>query len=725
MINLQSLSLTSAFSSIVSYFRSQENAGKWKDLTSTGSETSFIIRLLANIFSTISYRVVSQSRENFLSTAILPSSNVGISVNLGYSAFRGSNLKRRVTLIPTGNFTLPKLSSLGPYDGDHEIFSLGYKDKDGNYIENITLEEGVPITIDTVVGKIKEESFVTGTSATKCFSLFTSKISEDYTLYLGSQELPTTKVIKEMVDDKYLVRTNPYLSVDIMYLNTYPNAKYTYGTGDEITIRYVELEDVPVVPYSDSMFVNYGTLADVINISSYLPFETIDSMKVNAPLDHETQNLIRSKQDYANRLQEIIPAIEDADYMALTPTYTLITGLKNDFTLLTDVEKEKVNELLKKENYFGTPLPDITHPRREVANLLIQLALTNKYKNIADIDLDINNILENYYDARLGDTFNTYDLERKIESLSYVKYARVSHVINDRQADTNYQVGYILNYGDENYIVSKILGVSGTSRPNWNIPMAPPSGIDTGLETQDGSLIWRAFKLLPNVPNLSEWRADQKYGSGDYVFDSANAPGYMFKCVDLIKSSGFSEPDLSMAQAGDFVTDGGIVWVAKDRSDSYGMWSGSTNYRLGDSVNVSTGTDISLECISYTGTVSTEQDIVFETPSYPIVAQTTDTFAVDGYKLAYFKVGDIITATYSGGVTNFAISNVQYDTDTETTVITVARDIDSDKQYIDLLTQERGTIDGQILWTLVDDINNIKYPWNGYVVFDHELEILD
>lgn len=715
MINLQSLSLTSAFSGIISYFKSQENSGFWKDLTNTGSETSFLIRLLANIFSTISYRVVSQSRENYLSTAILPSSNVGISVNLGYSAFRGSNLKRRVTLNPTGNFTIPKLSSLGAYDDSHEIFAL----------EEVALEEGVPIEIDTVVGKIKEETFVTGTSAARCFSLFTTKISEDYVLYLGSQEVPTTKIIKEMTEDKYLVRTNPYLSVDIMYLNTYPNAKYTYGTGSEITIRYIELEDVNVIPYADYMFVNYGTLLDVTNISSYLPFETVDSMKVNAPLDHETQNLIRSKQDYANRLQQIVPAIIDADYLALTPTYTLISGLKNDFTLLTDIEKEKVTELLKKENYFGTPLPDITHPRREVANLLIQLALNTKYKNIADIDIDVQNILKSFYDARLGSTFNTYDLERKIESLSYVKYARVSHVINDRQAGMNYQVGYILNYENENYIVSKILGVSGTSKPNWNIPMTAPSQIDTGLETSDGSLIWRAFKLLPNMPssNFFVWSPNTQYGLGDYVTDEANAPGYMFKCVDLVKSSGFAEPDMSMAEAGDFFVDGGVVWVAKDRSDSYNVWSASTNYRLGDSVNTTSGPDLSLECVSYTGTVSAEEDIVFESPSYPVIAQTSNTFTIAGYNTYYFRVGDIITGTHAGGTTTFVVSSAIYNG--ENTIVTVTSEISSGIEYIELFTTQRGTRDGQILWTLVDDINNIKYPWNGYVVFDHQLEILE
>ena len=242
-----------------------------------------------------------------------------------------------------------------------------------------------------------------------------------------------------MTEDKHLVRTNPYSSVDIAYLNNIDSAKYTYGTGTEITIRYVELADVPVIPYSSSMFT-YGTLEDYATISTYLPFESVDSIKITAPLDHETQNLIRSKVDYANRLRQIIPSVSETNYKALTPTYTQITYLKNDFTLLTgstmlegtsqenierlsNTEVEQVNELLRKENFFGTPLPDITVPRREVADLKITLALINKYKSVSDINLDISNILRNYYNTYLNVTFNTYELERKIENLSYVKYA--------------------------------------------------------------------------------------------------------------------------------------------------------------------------------------------------------------------------------------------------------------------------------------------------------------
>lgn len=723
-LNLQSLSLSSVFNSIVTYFRSQENNTKFRDL-SIGSEGSFLIRLLSNVFSAISYRVVAQSRENFISTAALPASNIGISQNLGYSPFRGTNLKRRISITPDSDYTFPKLSILGQYNQQYNILVLGQYGEDGKLKEgDVTLKEGVTTDILVVVGKVKEETFTCGTSAIKVFSLFTTGISEDYVLYLGSQEVPTTKVMKEMIYDKYLVRTNPYKSVDVMYLNTYEDFKYKYGTDSEITIRYVELADIDVIPFTNDMFP-YGKLEDYMTISTYLPFESVESMKVNAPLDHELQNIIRSKPDYANRLAELVPAVIDVSFEALTPTYTLISYLKNDFTLLTDNERETVNGLLAQENFFGTPLPDIAYPRRDVAKLNISLALTNKYRNVADIKIDIDNILSNYYDASLGMSFNTFDLERKLEDLSYVKYARVSHEVSYRTANTNYQLGYIATYNDNDYIATQILGVSGSSEPSWNIPRTPKKEIDTGLETIDGTIIWRTFKKLPNMPELtySKWSPRYSYGIGEYVYTD-QYPNYMFKVVDLIKSSGSSAPDITLAKLGDFVVDSGIVWVVKDYVDA-DAWSSYTNYRLGDSCNIpSSNSNVSLECISYTGTTGTTEKYSFELPEYTIEGMTNQVFTLDGDQTFYFRDNDTIYAAYAGGYTTFSVESSIYYTETGKTLITVKQIIDTTKGYTTLFSPERGTRDYQILWKLIPDQTDIKYSWNTYVTFDYTLNII-
>jgi hypothetical protein len=197
----------------------------------------------------------------------------------------------------------------------------------------------------------------------------------------------------------------------------------------------------------------------------------------------------------------------------------------------------------------------------------------------------------------------------------------------------------------------------------------------------------------------------------------------MFECVNIIKSSGFTAPDLTYAEAGDFFVDGNIVWVAKEYSGTYSEWSSATNYTLGESVNVPSSTDLSLECISYTGSTSSSEDIDFELSDYDVLSQTTNTFTVAGNKTYYFWPDDIISATHSEGATSFTVSSSVFNG--TNTVITVTQDINPDIEYETLVTVKRGTKDGQILWTVIEDPDNIKYPWNSYVTFDHTLEIIE
>lgn len=718
-LNLESLSITSVYNSIVNFFKSQENNTRWKDLT-TGSEGSFLIRLLSNVFSAISYRVVGQSRETYLSTANALSSNIGIAVNLQYSVFRGSNLKRKVQIIPNRDYTYPRLSVIGHYSNNYDIIVLN----------DVSLEEGKSTEIETVIGKVKEISFTPGTSAIKPFSLFTTGISEDYALYIangestdeGVIEVPTTKIMRDMVNDKYLVRTNPYLSVDILYLNTETDFKYKYGTDTEITLRYVELADVPQVPYTTSMF-DCGEVENYSTISTYIPMQNVDSIKVNAPLSHDVQCLIRSKADYAKRIKTLVPSIKQVNWDTLTPTYTLITYLKDDLTLITEKESSDIEEVLEEENYFGTPLPDKVNPRRAVAKLQINLALKVKYKNISDIQLDIDNILRNYHDYKLGSTFNTFDFERELENLSYVRYARVSYDVQERKINSNYQIGYTIEYNGNIYRAVQILGQSGVTEPSWVLPeqIEGLKGIDTGMLTQDGSLIWRCYKRLPNIEDITKWKTSYNFGINEYVYTDS-CPGYMFKCVDIIKSSGQQMPEIVTLSKGDFVTDGGIVWVLKDYVDAP-IWNSYHKYSLGETVNTNSPT-YSLECVSYTGTTSTIENPSFEVSEYPITSKGSNYFILSGNQNFYFREGDSIYATYSGGYTNFGVTNVSYNSALNITTINVTPDIPGEN-YLTLIGKERGTRDYQILWKLVDNITEIKYDWNSYVTYEYDLSITE
>lgn len=769
-ISLDSLSITSAFNSILSFFKSQENNSKWKDLTS-GAEGTFLIRMLANILSNISYRLVTARRENYISTANLMSSVLGIALNLGYSAHRGTNQKRTIRFEANSDYIIPPFTVLGSYDDTHDVIYLGdfnsetglrnglilngpldlaiirsinsltktivlnadvtsdiqvgnlidvsgtgeadgrytiasisTRTVNGNVLTYILTEENIPadftnvgnqeawatrITIQefkTVVGTIKTITWTAGTSQVQPFTRFETGISEDYMLYVDGSEVPVSNYVRDLKEDKYLVRTNPYSSVDVIYLNNMANAQYKYGSESIFTLKYVELADVETLDYSPTMS-GYGTVLDTLTIDQYTSFEDIKNIKINAPIDHDTQHLIRSKKDYTNRVKQSIPNVIETAFKAITPTYTLISYLKDDCTLIQGTEIDNLKKVLKQENYFGTPLPDLAHPHRESTNINIQLFVTDKLKDSNDIRYDVNNILKSNYAIYLQQTFDTYALERLLEQLSYVKWARVSFDIGEWVSRATVDLGNLIRIEDTIYKAKKILGTSGGKEPMWNIPLdIIPLGIDLdgNYETIDGGLVWRAYKRLA-VENISKYKTSHKYGIGDYVYTDTY-PNFMFKCVDLLKSSGTTNIDSTTIEKGDFIMDGELIWVCKEYNSSYPNRYAATQYRLGTSCNIGTK---SFEVISYagrTGYISPS----FEKAYYPIIGEVLPQIVLDftlnengyfqvaGNQVQLFDAASTITAVTDKGKTGtFTVLNRIYNEATDRTNIYIEGTIDT------------------------------------------------
>ena len=705
-LDLQALSISSAFSSILNFFKSQENNSKWKDLNN-GAEGIFLIRMLANILNSISYRLVTARRENYITTAQLLSSVLGMSVNYGYSANRGTNQRRLVQLTANGNYTLPRFSVVGAYDSEHDIILL----------EDTALSNKVTSELVVTVGKIKEISFQAGTNDFTVFEQFTEGISEDIMLFVDDIEVPTSKKIQDLIHDKYLVRTNPACSVDILYLNTALNATHTYSTESTIKLRYIELEDLTLGNFSDDMFV-YGKLGDVLTINDFVDFESIDSIKRNAPLQHSTEGVVRSKVDYTSRAKDLVNNIIDTDYIALTPSYTQMTYLKDDFTMLSAGETENLLAKLKAgERLLGTLLPDITPSRREVVTVDIVLDLYDKFKDVNEIRTDINNLFLSNYEIKLAQTFNIYDLENLLKDLSYVFKARVQFHVDQRENTTLHQLGDIIQVGDNYYKAAKILGMTGRMEPLWNVPQQPQFEVDTGLETEDGALIWKCYKRL-NV-NVKDWKAQDRHALGDFVV-SEHYPDYMFKCIDIKKYSATTPPDVTVVTQGDFVIDGSIVWVCKTTNVTVPDRQNSHLYRLGDSVNIGGAT---FECVSYVGyTASTLPQ--FEILDYDIVSVTEKSLTIAGDVRDFFFANDKIKITTDIFNYTYLVTKTSYDAETNSTIISVAQNLDLSRRYIKVTPVHRGTSDGEIFWDIITDtkeLQQVVYPWNTYNVFTYHL----
>jgi hypothetical protein len=154
----------------------------------------------------------------------------------------------------------------------------------------------------------------------------------------GWVQLPTSDKMLDMINDYYIVQTNVLSSVDIFYLNQGSGQHaYPYRQGEVLFLDYVELSDTEF-ELSDLDFM-YGEVLSVDSVASYNAVETINSIKVNAPLANETQQLIRARNDGKKLIQQFgkdyITSVNTRD---ISPEMIEVTYIKNDFTLLSEIE---------------------------------------------------------------------------------------------------------------------------------------------------------------------------------------------------------------------------------------------------------------------------------------------------------------------------------------------------------------------------------------------------
>lgn len=649
-LDIKSLSITQLFNGIKSFFRSQENNSKWKDLN-TGAEGNFFMRMLSNILAVISLRVVVGRREQYHDTANFLASQIALAVNNGYSVCRGYNQRRTVTITSSVDRVLPKLSVVGFYDADHAIITM----------EPLELQSGKDYTFEVCIGILKEVSWTANTNKLRKFVRFEQNISEDIVLYLDGTEVPISDKKKDNLNDMYYVYTNPYKSVSVEYLNNADGAKYAYDTDSVFTLRYVELDDVESKPFYPEMF-NIGLLTNTLTIKNFVPFEDIDSIKVSSPISRELQSKIRSKGDYPDMLKEAIPSIREVSFKALTPSYLTCTYIKRDFTLLEDSEYERAKKELNDGIGLGRPFPDITDPEREVITLDIKLGITDRYTEEADIRADVQNIVNGMTKDKLKQEINIYVIEKQIEQLAYVQYARVSFHTETRQPYVFKKKGDMVTettvYTDEEtgkdieeaktYKCTAILGMTSSVEPEWNIPrdVLTVEEVFTGLETIDNEIVWACYKRLPNLDIIRVWTPDTLYQVGEFVY-SESLPNFMFKVVDIIGSSNDVEPDVSDYKVGDFLEDGNLLSICITYNSFYPNRVSSTRYRTRDRYNLNSRSFEVVGHIGYTGGTETLTftDAVQKLYAIPESARESikaGNLFIDGDFTEYIIAGDVM-----------------------------------------------------------------------------------
>ena len=642
-IDVRSISITGAFNAIKSFFQSQENNSKWKDFQ-TGAEGNFLMRLLANVVRNISQNVITGRREIFQDTANLLSSNIGMAVNNSYSVYRGRNQRRIINFTPADNMTIPKFTCIAT-GNDYNVYTLS----------DLTFVAGEAMEFPVVIGNLQEVQWTANTTALKRFVRFEQGISEDVDLLVDgtsmSKEGALSRELKDLIYDCYYIYTNPWKSVSIKYLNNASNATHKYSTDTVFTLRYIQLEDIKAGDFDTDMFSQYGTLNSVLTIENFIPFEEVSEIKINSPVHRETQTLVRSKADFADLVREFVPSINQTGYSALTPTYTAVTYMKNDYSRLEDFEKENLEDKLDPCMAFGRPLPDLVDPVEEVTTLDITVGVTNRYTDEASITADVQSLVDAQFANKLNGSFDKYELENLINKLSYVRYSRVDVHVADREAYVTQKVGDHITANERTYKCTGILGQAGINEPDWNIPADDTTveNIYTGLETVDKNLVWVCYKRL-DIENIQPWKPSKKFKLGDYIY-SDSIPQYMFKCVDVLKTTGVDAPDITGVEVGDYVNDGNMVLLCITYNSSYPDRLANTQYRLGSKFNYA---GLSFEYVGATGVTSTDDVLTFNDANYQLFAMSDadyrKAYAIDGQNCLYIEDTDVANMVNPGDI---------------------------------------------------------------------------
>lgn len=540
-----------------------------------GTNSQILIEMLAAKMSDEIYHIIASRSENLLYYLNKQDSAIAIAQNSGYSTYRGSNIKLSITLTPNQTAVLPKMSSIGVAEEYDLIIT-----------EDLELTQGQEKTFDVYLGTVKEQTLTADTEDLLVFRFTNQNISEQIALYLNGNEVPITKNILEMVDDKYFCITNAYSGVDCIYLNKRSDFTHRYSNNSELTLRYIEFADITMNSIDIESY--YGNITNVVQAASTIKPETVSSIRVNSPLYAETQNRIVARDDFHKVFQESNPEIIDAKGQDYSNAQVEVTYVKNNGELLTETEYNSAYNNLYNRRAYGIPMCLLSHPDI-MLNLDVLVLLQLTQGTSAVIPQYVRKVLSEY-ELQLGATIDFSEMENKLESYDFVKTARVLPNAKTYQASQLTPEGTVFVPTIPNgklYVVRNPLFLTGAQMPTWST--------DIGSTTEDNDLVWTAeAKSYTPQPN---WEPGVAKRLENIVWVPAISD-VQFRCTGYTYKTGLSEPTWP-TEAGKYVQDGQILWIAINKNITAAKWTSNKITEKGDVVNPVTDSPVSFQAINY------------------------------------------------------------------------------------------------------------------------------
>ncbi len=244
--------------------------------------------------------------------------------------------------------------------------------------------------------------------------------------------------------------------------------------------------------------------------NNFIDVETLDEIKVNAPLHYESQFTVRARDDFMKIFKGLDSRMSDTNYQDITPAVVELTYVRTDApTTFTNLQKQAFINTMNPHKALGIPDPLISDPSQIdfTLNFNVYMKYAGSYPTLSGI-ADIMSPYNLKFKNTLG-RIDIFDIERQVEDLVYNNIEYVKKCVITINAPV-WTPGTVYRRGDfvtpatppvaGGYYIYECVraGTSGMAEPGaWPIIISEDNIDDVAVGTagvdvlDNGTLYWR------------------------------------------------------------------------------------------------------------------------------------------------------------------------------------------------------------------------------------------
>ena len=538
------------------------NQNTFTDFFNDGSGSS-VVDLAASLGALFAFHVISQRKEFTLEQAVSYKSLIGNAYDKGYSISRGKNLKVNLIVTPETTGTLTEWTTIGSCDEFDVVL-----------MKNVSFTTGVPCTLEVVVGDRLSETKYISTENTTIFRFTSDDVTDDVRLLLNDSEIVYSNNVADLLNDKYLMMSNSYGSVNVFYLQT---GNYKYKVGDTLAIDYIARNSIDFSAVSASSFYIQGfEVIDISENTARVTKEKKDDIRVGAALHAETAGVIKARGDFKKVLRESDETIESINDYNIQPGRVGIIVAKKDHTTLSEADKIRYNTTVASKSATGVANVIYTNAHTYSTPLKVTITGTEGIATSTSLVPSTQSYIADY-EYKLGKYIDFNDVEDYIEKeLDGVKVARIT-IDTPAWSSKNYRVSdsvIATSFNNKAYYVDKIAYRTGAEAPNWD-------SLTDGYVV-DNQVLWKEYFGEPE--GIMVWKPNVTVALGKLVVTALDSTARVFECHGYVARTGTVEPDWESGETTLF--DNQIVWVKSEpETATLSSWTSNTLLPIGEVIN--------------------------------------------------------------------------------------------------------------------------------------------